>query len=244
MTDRTPIQAFELANPIYRGASVTFYTVLDGVKTATKATLYEAPTGTDTLANPQMLDSDGKFVAPVYIDEAVIGAIAGLTIGDHDTGIIQDIGSAVAEAASPYVAAAGAFAAMAGRAKRDAVLSIQSYVQLAVGQILGAAASWTQRAGRYARDALYAADNARSAGTLAAGMAANVSAKIRSIPGLVVSLTYPAITTAAGFASAAATYARQARTARDAAAVSAAAAAASAGTFDQGQNVLNSQVFS
>ena len=91
---RNGVSDFSLANPIYKGATVTFYTVLAGVKTATKATLYAGLTGSSTLSNPQQLDSDGKFLAPVYVDEPVIAAITGLTIPDHDTGIIQAVLSA------------------------------------------------------------------------------------------------------------------------------------------------------
>ena len=91
---RNSIQDFSLANPIYAGATVNFYTVSGGVKTATLATLYAALTGSTTLANPQSLDSDGKFQQPVYIDAPVISTVSGLTIADHDTGIIQSVLSA------------------------------------------------------------------------------------------------------------------------------------------------------
>lgn len=91
---RNSIQDFSLANRIYSGATVTFWTVSAGVKTATKATLYSGLTGTTTLTNPQSLDSDGKFQQPVYIDAPVIATVSGLTIADHDTGIVQAVLSA------------------------------------------------------------------------------------------------------------------------------------------------------
>ncbi len=91
---RNSIQDFSLANPIYAGATVSFYTVSAGVKTTTLATLYSGLTGTTTLTNPQSLDSDGKFQQPVYIDAPVIADVSGLTIADHDTGIIQAVLSA------------------------------------------------------------------------------------------------------------------------------------------------------
>lgn len=91
---RNSIQDFSLANRIYSGATVTFWTVSAGVKTSTKATLYSGLTGTTTLTNPQSLDSDGKFQQPVYIDAPVIATVSGLTIADHDTGIIQSVLSA------------------------------------------------------------------------------------------------------------------------------------------------------
>lgn len=86
---RSAIKDFALANRLYAGAIVTFYTVSAGVKTATKATLYAAPTGTATLANPQVLGSEGKFKQAVYIDAATIATVTGLTVASHDTGIIQ-----------------------------------------------------------------------------------------------------------------------------------------------------------
>ncbi len=89
MALRKSIQMFNLANNAYVGASVTFYTVdSGGVKTTTKATLYDAITGTGTLANPQTLDSDGKLAQAVYIDTEVVGSVSGLSVTDHDTGII------------------------------------------------------------------------------------------------------------------------------------------------------------
>lgn len=86
---RAAIKDFELANPIYRGASVTFYTVAAGAKTNVKATLYQASSGATQLANPQKLDSHGKFKQPVYIDVPVIATVDGIGIPTHDTGIIS-----------------------------------------------------------------------------------------------------------------------------------------------------------
>ncbi len=86
---RTAIKDFALANRLYAGATVTFYTVSAGVKTATKLTLYDAPTGSGTLANPQVLGSDGKLKQAVYIDAPTIATVEALTVPDHDTGIIN-----------------------------------------------------------------------------------------------------------------------------------------------------------
>lgn len=88
---RTAIQDFSTANAIYANATVTAYTVEDGAKTATKASLYSAVSGGSSLANPQTLDSYGKFKQPVYIDEAVILVVTGLgNAPDHDTGIVAN----------------------------------------------------------------------------------------------------------------------------------------------------------
>ena len=86
---RIAIPDFQLANAIYAGATVTFFTVTDaGVKTTTAATLYDDFTGTGTFANPVTLDGEGKFAQIPYIDAAVIGAVTGLSVPDHDTGVV------------------------------------------------------------------------------------------------------------------------------------------------------------
>jgi|GEM_PF-3623856 len=87
---RVSVIDFQVANAAYPGATVTFYTVdANGVKTATLATLYEGLSGSGTLTNPQTLDSKGKLAQPVYIDTSVIATVSGLSIADHDTGIIS-----------------------------------------------------------------------------------------------------------------------------------------------------------
>lgn len=94
MSFRSSIPAFSLANPIYTGARVTFFTVdMNGAATATLATLYTSATGTTTAANPQTLDADGKFAAPVYIDQPVIGEVEGPNIASHQTGAINSRGN-------------------------------------------------------------------------------------------------------------------------------------------------------
>ena len=105
---RTTIQDFTTANKLYVNAIVTFYTVLNGAKTSTKATLYDSLTGSGTLVNPQTLDSYGKFRQPVYIDEAVIMSVTGLgNTPDHDTGIV-DVQRVISGTGSPEgVVAAG-----------------------------------------------------------------------------------------------------------------------------------------
>lgn len=87
---RTSIQDFSTANKLYVNAVVTFYTVLDGAKTSTLATIYSSLTGSTELANPQTLDSYGKLRQPVYIDDAVIAVVTGLgNTPDHDSGVID-----------------------------------------------------------------------------------------------------------------------------------------------------------
>lgn len=86
---RTLVHDFALANPIYRNATATFYRASNGVKTNVLATLYEEPSGSEQLSNPQLLDSRGKLRQPVYIDRQCVITITGLTIPTHDTGIIN-----------------------------------------------------------------------------------------------------------------------------------------------------------
>lgn len=89
MSFRTAIPEFQLANPIYAGARVSFYTVdVNGVITTTLATLYAGPSGLATASNPQTLDGEGKFLAPVYFAVDVIAQVAGPNVPSHVTGVI------------------------------------------------------------------------------------------------------------------------------------------------------------
>jgi hypothetical protein len=93
MSFRSTVPDFQLANPIYTAARVTFYTVDEnGDRTTTLATLYAAPIGSQTAANPQTLDADGKFLAPIYHDEPIIGEVVSANVGSHDTGVIGSNG--------------------------------------------------------------------------------------------------------------------------------------------------------
>lgn len=86
---RTSIPDFSLANAFYAAATVTAYEVdVDGAQTTTLAPLYEQPVGTARLTNPQTLDSEGKFVRPVYIDRNVMLIVTGRTVSTHGTGVI------------------------------------------------------------------------------------------------------------------------------------------------------------
>ena len=94
MAFRSSIQDFALANNIYIGAVVAFYTVnSSGQATSILAPLYADPTSTTQLPNPQILNSTGKFVAPVYISQPVIGEVQGPSIPTHSTGIINPRGT-------------------------------------------------------------------------------------------------------------------------------------------------------
>lgn len=89
MTVRTPISQFELANPLYKNASIAFYTVANGAVTSTLAALYSGASGVAQLSNPQKLNSKGQFKQPVYVQVQVIGVITGISVPSHNTGIIS-----------------------------------------------------------------------------------------------------------------------------------------------------------
>lgn len=87
---RTTIPDFALYNPAYALAKVSIYTIdANGDKTSTLATIYAGIAGAATLENPQYLTGDGRWAAPVYIDEPVILEITELdSFGTHDTGVV------------------------------------------------------------------------------------------------------------------------------------------------------------
>jgi hypothetical protein len=94
MAFRGCIPDFQLANPLYIGATVQFFTVTgDGIATKTLATLYSDPTSSQTTINPQTLDSEGKFAAPVYIEVPVIAQVTGPNVPSHVTGVINPRGT-------------------------------------------------------------------------------------------------------------------------------------------------------
>jgi hypothetical protein len=94
MSTRVALSSFELANPIYVGCTLTAWKAdTNGIKTGVKATIYEATTGSATLTNPQILDSEGKLESPVYVAEPVILEVSGLHVPSHDTGLISPPGT-------------------------------------------------------------------------------------------------------------------------------------------------------
>ena len=92
---RSQIRDFIMANPIYRNASVSFYTVSGGVRTNTLALLYADKIGSNTLSNPQRLNSEGRFARAVYIDDPVIALVSGINIPSHETGVIDLVATGV-----------------------------------------------------------------------------------------------------------------------------------------------------
>src|SRR5579863_7175697 len=94
MAFRGCIPDFQIANPLYIGATVSFYTVnAAGASTGQLATLYSDPTSSTPAQNPQTLDSEGKFFAPVYIEVPVIAQVEGPNVESHVTGVINARGT-------------------------------------------------------------------------------------------------------------------------------------------------------
>lgn len=94
---RTYLSDFALANPVYAGATVSVFEVDIATLevTTTLATLYDAISGTGTLTNPQTLDSEGKWVAPPYVETAVVMQVSGASVPSHQTGITQPVENSI-----------------------------------------------------------------------------------------------------------------------------------------------------
>ena len=105
-TPRLLVDIFQRANRLYAGASVTAYREADDEE----ATLYDAPTGSGTLLNPQTLDAEGKFAQPVYIDVPCYFTVDAIHVPDHTTGILRPV---------PYGADSGATASRPALAADD-----------------------------------------------------------------------------------------------------------------------------
>jgi hypothetical protein len=206
---RFGIPDFQLANPIYRGSSVTFYTVNPATRarTTTKATLYEGLTGAGVLTNPQVLDADGKFARPPYVDEAVIGVVDGLHVDDHDTGVIGEL--LLIEEAQLNVMSAATLATASAKRSRMSELAAQAHRMFAMGAASEAAtyardvrrrvdgmiqaatntlsglsamaADATNRARRYAASALSSANTATTQANTATAAAAAAAAAVQGV---------------------------------------------------------------
>jgi hypothetical protein len=88
MSFRAAVDRFQLANPLYAAAIVTFYAVDENGARAGLATLYRNPTGPQTVNNPQSLDSEGKLTAPIYHIGPLIAEVSGPNVETHSTGVI------------------------------------------------------------------------------------------------------------------------------------------------------------
>lgn len=114
---RSALQIFQHRNDIYRGAGVSaFVPDANGNATAVRVPLYANPTGITQLANPQILDGEGKFKQPVYTDAPCVLVISSAFASAHSTGVINpplsaaDAVNAAAAASAASVSAAAAAA--------------------------------------------------------------------------------------------------------------------------------------
>lgn len=226
---RSAIPDFALANPLYIGATVSFFTVdLNGDKTATLAPLYANTIGIALLPNPQILDSFGKFAVPVYIQDPVIATIepADALVLAHDTGIIANGGrrrsaysAAVLYYANDLIQDSGTGIVYAAA---QTFLSTNLTADIVAGNLavfltppdLNAAINAAAQAAAAAASALAAAASDASAASSNTSAAASATASAASA------------TTSAGSATTATTQAGNASTSATAAAASAATAAA------------------
>jgi len=125
---RSALPAFQHRNDVYRGASVTAYVPdANGNATAVKVTLYANPSGSTTLANPQILDGEGKFKQPVYHEAPCVLVISSAFASSHSTGIINPpLSSADATDAQAAATAASVSAAAAAQSAIDAAAAADS----------------------------------------------------------------------------------------------------------------------
>lgn len=113
---RVLIKDFQLANPMYKGASVKLWRSVDGVITPLTATLYAALTGSETVSNPFKLDSRGKQAQPIYVEDSCIAQVSGSGFPTHYTGVISvsasSLGTMALQSAAGVAITGGTLAAV------------------------------------------------------------------------------------------------------------------------------------
>lgn len=90
---RTALNEFGTASKIYESAPVWVYAIDQNTLTRSSRllTLYDGPTGTGVLANPQNLSSDGKWTVIPYVDEGYQIVVNSLPFGEHELGAVVGI---------------------------------------------------------------------------------------------------------------------------------------------------------
>jgi len=132
---RSYIREFSQYNPAYINAEVAFYTVEDGERTETLATLYVASTGSTQAENPQRLGSRGMLLNPVYHEDPIIAVVVSEGQPSHSTGIIRNVEADAdrAEAAADNIEAAYASFAEIETARDEAVAAATTAQAAAAG---------------------------------------------------------------------------------------------------------------
>lgn len=83
---RTPVRIFQLGNPLYANAVVSFFAIdVNGNPTTTLIPLYTTPAGVTAAANPQHLDSNGRLTFAVFHDQPFVAKIGASEVPDHQT---------------------------------------------------------------------------------------------------------------------------------------------------------------
>lgn len=132
---RSYIREFSQYNRAYINAEVAFYTVEDGERTETLATLYTASTGSAQAENPQRLGSRGMFLSPVYHEDPIIAVVVSEGQPSHSTGIIRNVEADAdrAEAAADSIEAAYASFAEIETARDEAQTAAATAQSAAAG---------------------------------------------------------------------------------------------------------------
>jgi len=125
---RTSLRECSTPQEIDAGATVSaFVPDVSGNPTATLATLYAAATGSETLANPQTLDGQGKWKQPVYHDQPIVLRISSAFAPAYNTGVIRpSISDADVTAAQNAATIATAAAMTATQQAAEALEAAQS----------------------------------------------------------------------------------------------------------------------
>lgn len=87
---RTVLRQLSLANNAYVNAEITIYEAdpTTGQRTATFASVYDAPVGGNVVSQPYSLDSAGKAATPLYIEVPVVIVFDTEELGTHTSGAI------------------------------------------------------------------------------------------------------------------------------------------------------------
>lgn len=103
---RNYLTDFALANTLYAGATVTVFAVDPNtlIRSTSLAALYTDLTSGVQASNPQVLDGDGKWLQPIYVQQPVVMVVSGPLTAE--TGVIEATGAW----AGPWAATTSYFA--------------------------------------------------------------------------------------------------------------------------------------
>lgn len=90
MSKRMFLADFATSDPVYAGAIVSVWKVVDGVATTELAPLFGGRWSDNQLANPQGLSSSGRWVQPVYVDVPVVLTVSPAA-NERGSGVLNHI---------------------------------------------------------------------------------------------------------------------------------------------------------